>query len=119
MTTCPIAGSPTGPRSRGGRSRARKASSSRTAGPGRSGGGATTWAIFYDGDWYPVWKNSNPFGVVMADLFPGIVELHGTGKDETGADAFPEVTHGCVRTYNRNILAIMHLAPPGTKVTTE
>ena len=75
--------------------------------------------IFYDGDWYPVWKNSNPFGVVMADLFPGIVELHGTGKDETGADAFPEVTHGCVRTYNRNILAIMHLAPPGTKVTTE
>ena len=75
--------------------------------------------ILYDGDWYPVWKGQNPFGVVMADLAPGIVELHGTGKDETGADTFPEDTHGCVRTYNKDILAIKALAPRGTKVTTE
>ena len=119
MTTCPIADSPTGPCSRGGRSRAQE---------GVLVKNGRTWEvrrksddlgeILYDGDWYPVWKNSNPFGVVMADLSRHC-ELHGTGKDETGADAFPEVTHGCVRTYNKNILAVMHLAPPGTKVTTK
>jgi hypothetical protein len=72
--------------------------------------------IIYNGNPYPIWKDINPFGIVMADLHPGKVELHGTGKDINGNDVFPNVTHGCVRTYNKDILRIKNFAPPGTEV---
>lgn len=72
--------------------------------------------IMYKGNWYSIWKDMNPFGVVMADLEPGKIELHGTGKDPSGRDDFPPVTHGCVRTYNKDILKIKALAPLGTEV---
>lgn len=75
--------------------------------------------IWYDAHWYKIWKDINPFGVVMADLSPGTIELHGTGKDEHGRDAFPNVTHGCVRTHNKDILKIKNLAPVGTEVRIE
>jgi len=50
-------------------------------------------------------KYSNPFGVMMADLEPGKIELHGTGRDRTGHDVLPsmsgtDVVHGCVRITN-------------------
>jgi hypothetical protein len=77
---------------------------------------ANTGEIWYNGEWYPIWKDMNPFGVVMADLTPGMIELHGTGKDRNGKDEFPPVTHGCVRTYNKDIRHIKGLAPIGTEV---
>lgn len=72
--------------------------------------------IWYGGRWYPIWKDMNPFGVAMADLEPGSIELHGTGKDKGGRDVFPPVTHGCVRTYNKDILQIKRLVSVGTEV---
>lgn len=77
--------------------------------------------VYYAGRWWRVWKNSNPFGVIMADLKPGKIELHGTNQDEYGDDDLPtmygnDVTHGCVRTYNEIILKIRKIAPIGTEV---
>ena len=77
--------------------------------------------VKHAGRWYDVWKDSNPFGVLMADLSPGRIELHGTGRDELGNDVLPsmsgpDVTHGCVRVSNAAIRRIKKLAPPGTEV---
>jgi hypothetical protein len=77
--------------------------------------------VYFDGDWYNVWKDSNPFGALMADLEPGKIELHGTHRDEKGNDQLPsmvgdEVTHGCVRVSNKAIKKIKRLAPVGTDV---
>jgi lipoprotein-anchoring transpeptidase ErfK/SrfK len=57
----------------------------------------------------------------MADLSPGKIELHGTGRDELGNDVLPamsgtDVTHGCVRATNNAIRRIKKFAPPGTEV---
>jgi hypothetical protein len=83
---------------------------------GGKGGGAASPGSLTSSGWYPIWKDQNPFGVVMADLTPGRIELHGTGKDPRGADTFPPVTHGCVRTHNKSILKIKSLAPAGSIV---
>jgi hypothetical protein len=77
--------------------------------------------VEYDGVWYEVWKDSNPFGVLMADLSPGLIELHGTHRDKLGADELPsmsggDITHGCVRVSNTAIRKIKQLAPIGTVV---
>lgn len=77
--------------------------------------------VYYNGQWWNVWKDSNPFGVLMADLEPGKIELHGTHRDEKGNDQLPsmvgaDVTHGCVRVSNDAIRKIKQLAPVGTEV---
>ena len=66
--------------------------------------------------WFKVWKDDNLYGVAMADLSPGRVELHGTGKDVTGKDVFPAVTHGCVRLRNEDIIKVRTLVPSGSVV---
>jgi hypothetical protein len=76
----------------------------------------TTPKPLSDPGWFLIWKDQNPFGVVMADLNPGTIELHGTGKNEAGEDVFPPVTHGCVRTNNAAIRKIKSLAPVGSVV---
>ena len=85
---------------------------------------ANTAKVKYLGKWYPVWKDSNPFGVWMADLEPGKNELHGTCRDDKGQDVLPsmsgtEITHGCVRVTNDAIKKIKNLAPIGTDVSIE
>ena len=85
---------------------------------------ANTARVKYSGDWYDVWKDSNPFGVIMADLEPGKIELHGTGRDSTGRDVLPsmsgdDITHGCIRVTNDAIKRIKNLAPVGTEVRIE
>jgi hypothetical protein len=78
--------------------------------------------VRYRGWWYDIWKDSNPFGPMMADLTPGKIDLHGTMKDEFGNDVLPttlfgEYTHGCIRVSNKSIQKIMNFAPPGTTVS--
>jgi hypothetical protein len=80
--------------------------------------------VKYRGTWWPVWKDSNPFGVLMAELEPGRIELHGTSRDQAGADELPsmsgsDVTHGCIRVTNSAIRRIKSLAPVGTEVSVE
>ena len=85
---------------------------------------ANTAQVKYLGQWYSVWKDSNPFGVMMADLEPGKIELHGTHRDQSGRDVLPsmsgtDITHGCVRVTNDAIKKIKSLAPIGTEVSIE
>jgi hypothetical protein len=85
---------------------------------------ANTAQVKYLGQWYDVWKDSNPFGVIMADLEPGKIELHGTQRDQTGRDVLPsmsgnDITHGCVRVTNDAIKRIKSLALVGTEVHIE
>jgi hypothetical protein len=83
-----------------------------------------TAQVKYLGQWFDVWKDSNPFGAMMADLEPGKIELHGTSKDQNGRDVLPsmsgnDITHGCVRVTNDSIRQIRRLAPEGTEVSIE
>ena len=80
--------------------------------------------VKYLGQWYDVWKDSNPFGIMMADLQPGGIELHGTSRDQAGRDVLPsmigsDVTHGCIRVTNNAIRKIKNLALTGTEVRIE
>jgi L,D-transpeptidase catalytic domain len=85
---------------------------------------ANTAQVKYLGRWHDVWKDSNPFGAMMADLAPGKIELHGTNRDQNGRDVLPSmsginITHGCVRVTNDAIKKIKSLAPIGTEVSIE
>lgn len=85
---------------------------------------AVTAKVKYLGQWFKVWKDSNPFGVMMADLEPGKIELHGTARDSAGRDVLPsmsgnDITHGCIRVTNDAIKRIKALAPMGTEVSIE
>jgi hypothetical protein len=86
--------------------------------------GIDTGWVKFNNEWYAIHKDSNPFGALMADLDPGKIELHGTGRDINGQDVLPsmsgnDITHGCVRVSNSAIRRIKSLAPVGTEVRIE
>jgi lipoprotein-anchoring transpeptidase ErfK/SrfK len=88
----------------------------------------TEGEVFYNGRWQAVWKDSNPFGALMATLArgsrPGSIHIHGTARDRAGRDTLPTMegesfTKGCVRATNPAIRRIRQLSPVGTEVSIE
>lgn len=74
--------------------------------------------VQWRGQWWEVWKDSNPYGVLAAQLTT-LVWLHGTGRDKNGKDALGPGQAGCVKVSNSAIQRTKRIVPAGSIVSIE
>jgi len=55
-----------------------------------------------------------PFGVMWMGLSKPTYGIHGTNDPSSIGHL---VSHGCIRMYNRDVIALSHVVPIGTQVT--